>query len=101
MSDLICSGCGMTKHPAQEHPFCNKNVGGLQGGVVGGHLGSPTPEQEGPDLIGEIVLLSQKIADLETAKSFHMACIENLVERLKDVERTVSGLELNRLRGNG
>lgn len=83
-------------------------VGGIQGGVVGGHLGSPTPEQEGPDLVGEIILLSQKIADLETAKNFHMACIENLVERLNDIEgklksleNAISSIELGRLRGTG
>lgn len=51
------------------------------------------PEQEGPDLVGEIVLLSQKIADLETAKTFHMACIENLVERLNDTGKKLKAIE--------
>lgn len=109
MTDCTChAGKICDLHVEEVMNNLNKAVGGIHGGIVGGYLGNPIPEQEGPDLVGEIVLLSQKIADLETAKNFHMACIENLVERLNDVEcklrsleGAISSIELGRLRGTG
>lgn len=56
-------------------------------------LQSPTPEQELPDLVGEMVALNQKVMDLETAKDFHMACIENLVDRLNEAEGKLKSIE--------
>src|SRR3990167_5821676 len=38
------------------------------------------------DILDELSTLRQKVADWETAKVFHMSCIEKLVERLNDVE---------------
>ena len=49
-------------------------------------LQSPTPEQIDTDIIGELSKFRQKIADLETARAFHMTCIDNLVERLNVLE---------------
>lgn len=50
-------------------------------------LQCPTPEQIDHDIIGQLSMFQQEIADLETARVFHMACIENLVERLNDLEQ--------------
>ena len=67
--------------------------GGVVGGVVGGHLGSPTPGQVDHDIMEQLSLFRQKIADLETAKDFHMACIENLVDRLNEAEDKLKSIE--------
>ena len=67
--------------------------GGIVGGIVGGYLGSPTPGQVDHDIIEQLSMFRQKIADLETAKDFHMACIENLVDRLNEAENKLKAIE--------
>lgn len=47
----------------------------------------PTPGQIDHEILEQLSLFRQKIADLETAKVFHMTCIENLVERLNVLEK--------------
>lgn len=46
-----------------------------------------TPEQIERDILDELSVLRQKVADLETAKKFHMTCIENVIERVAELER--------------
>lgn len=68
----------------------------------------PTPEKIERDILDELSMLRQKVADLDTAKAFHVSIYENIIERLKAAEdqvrimdRVIGSLELQRLRGNG
>lgn len=80
-------GCN-TGHICYMHGGRNDklSVGGLA-------LQSPTPEQIDHDILEQLSMFRQKIADLQTAKDFHMACIENLVDRLNEAEGKLKSIE--------
>ena len=60
------------------------------------------------DILEELSTLRQKVADLETAKAFYVSLEDNVYQRLnavedklRQMERILGGLELQRLRSNG
>lgn len=68
-----CHTCGLAVIPALQPPTQAKQID--------------------HDIIEQLSLFRQQIADQETAKVFHMTCIENLVERLNEVEGKVKAIE--------
>lgn len=104
MSDCACT----TAYMCNIHRRPIKDIH-TTGGVVGGHLGSPTPEQIDHDIIGELSSLRQKIADLETAKEFNAHIHDNIIKRLNEVERKLEAIEeqflhfieLRKIKGTG
>lgn len=109
MTDCTCHAGKICEiHVEEVMGNLNKYGGSVRGGIVGGHLGSPTPEEIDHDIIGELVKLRQKVADLEDNKNFYEGIATDIGKRLNDAEdklrlmdRILGGLELQRLRGNG
>ena len=83
------------------------------GKIVGRFYGKDIPhltkaEKIERDILDELSTLRQKVADMEKAKAFSVEIFDNIVRRLNAIEdhlrildRILSGLELQRLRGNG
>lgn len=110
MSDCSChAGKICDLHVDEVMGNLNKYGGSLQGGVAGGYLGSPTPEQIDHDIIGELSRLRQKVADLETAKEFNAHIHENITKRLNEAEGKLEAIEeqflhfieLRKIKGTG
>jgi len=126
----ICTLCGMTKHPLIEHPFCKpvtvpisaerdkmtdeeyvKAMTGLK--EVWGQQLSPVSlsqsEKIERDILDELSMLRQKVADMETAKAFQTSIFDNITERLGKAEDSLQKigklleriLELQEMHGRG
>ena len=75
MSNYICE-CGVSNIDSDE--------GYVQGCDC--HNEEQKKSQIDFDIIREIMKLRQKVADMETAKSFSVSIFDNIVTRLNDVE---------------